>query len=236
MKIGLFSDPHYCKVRSLGSDRRPYLSLDKIKEAMDVFKKQGVDVCFCMGDIIDHAEGDTKKEARENLEEVLALVRSYNIPFYLIPGNHDYLDLDENDLRSAKINTPPYIIETREYDFIALDANYRSCMERFDKAGVVWDDSNLPPFQMEFLKDALENSSKKCVVLLHENLDPTVQAQHIVKNHQLVRQILSESGKVKLVLQGHFHEGSEWFDNGIIYHTVAGMCQGESNPYEIIII
>ena len=55
-------------------------------------------------------------------------------------------------------------------------------MERFDKAGVEWTDSNLPPSQIDFLKNELAKSDKPCVILVHENLDPSVDKMHIIKN------------------------------------------------------
>ena len=234
MKLGLFSDPHYCKSDNIGLGRRPCLSYGKIKDAMDAFEKENIDVCFCLGDLTDHVEGDTKEDAKDNLHKVMELINSYNIPFYLVPGNHDYLMLDATDLKSENIHTPPYKIELREHNFIVLDGNYRSNGERFDTAGVVWDDSNLPDFELDFLRKELESSKKPCVVLIHENLDPTVQEQHIVKNAHVVRQIIKESGKVKLVIQGHFHEGSERIIDNIRYLTLKGMCQGNDNPYIIL--
>ena len=35
MKIGLFTDVHYCRADALGKTRRPSLSLRKLREAMD---------------------------------------------------------------------------------------------------------------------------------------------------------------------------------------------------------
>lgn len=234
MKLGLFSDPHYCECDDIGGGRRPSLSYDKIKAAMEAFKENKVDLCICMGDLTDHAEGDTKADAKNNLKRIMSLITSYEIPFYLVVGNHDYLILNGDDLKEENIDTPPYKIETEKYNFIALDGNYRSNMERFDKAGVVWDDSNLPPFQLDYLKKALASSEKPCIVLVHENLDPTVHYQHIIKNADEARKIIKESGKVKMVIQGHFHEGSYQIIDGIPYLTIKGMCQGEENPYVVL--
>ncbi len=234
MKIGLFSDPHYCVCDNIGGGRRPIRSYDKIKVAMEEFKEKKVDLCICMGDLTDHAEGDTKADAKNNLKNIMSLISSFEIPFYLVVGNHDYLMLNAEDLKEENIDTPPYKIETEEYDFIALDGNYRSNMERFDKAGVVWDDSNLPPFQLDYLREELASSKKPCIVLVHENLDPTVQEQHIIKNAAEARKIIKESGNVKMVIQGHFHEGSYQVIDGIPYLTLKAMCQGEDNPYEIL--
>lgn len=234
MKLGLFSDPHCCSANDVGLNRRPALSYGKIKAAMEEFKKEEVDFCVCLGDLTDHVEGDTKEDCQKNLHKVMEIIRQYEIPFYLVVGNHDYLMLNGDDLKRENIDTPPYIIETEQYNFIALDGNYRSNMERFDKAGVVWDDSNLPPFQIEFLKSALAKSEKECIILIHENLDPTVDSNHIVKNAKEIREIIASSGKVKMVIQGHFHWGSQVELDGIPYVTLEGMCMGEENHYLIL--
>ena len=234
MKIGLFSDPHYCQSDDVGGDRRAKLSYEKIKVAMGKFKESGVELCFCLGDLTDNAQGDTREISKANLKEITELINSFGIPFYLVPGNHDYLMLKREDLKEENIDTPPYVIETEEYNFIVLDANYRSDLEHFDTAGVVWYDSNLPPFQCEFLKKALNASEKSCIVLVHENLDPTVDRQCIIRNHEEIKSIIDQSGKVKMVIQGHHHDGSYTEINGIPYLTVKGMCQGEKIPFEIL--
>lgn len=234
MKIGLFSDPHYCHLEDVGGGRKPLASYNKIKEAMESFKAQGVDLCFCLGDLVDCPQGTTKEECKKNLRDIMSLINSYGIPFYLVHGNHDFLGLSEKDFEMENIHTPPYIIDKNECKFIVLDSNYRSNMEHFSTAGVVWDDANLPPFQVEYLRNALEKSDKDCVVLVHENLDPGVQYQHIIKNAEEIRNIISASGKVKLVIQGHFHEGSYTGIDGVPYLTLEAMCQGEQNPYTVI--
>ncbi len=234
MKIGLFSDPHYCKADDLGLNRRAILSYNKIKEAMDDFKKQGVELCLCLGDMTDCAPGDTREDALNNLKAVVTLIKEYRIPFYFVPGNHDFGFIVREDYKRANIDTPPYIIKTTDYDFIALDANFRSNEEHFDTAGAVWHDANVPSFQVEFLKNALKESSKKCIVLVHENLDPTVQEQHIIKNHEQIREIIKESGKVDLVIQGHYHDGNHLVIDGITYLTLPAMCIGEENHYTVM--
>lgn len=235
MKIGIFTDCHYCNADYLGPTRRPILSIGKIKEAMEEFNNQNVDMVFCLGDMTDHNEGSTKEEIISCFNEEMKLIKSYNIPFYLVPGNHDYLVMTAEDMeREAGFKIPPYTIETDTHNFIILDANYRSNMVRFDKAGVEWTDSNLPPEQMKFLKENLSKSTKPCVVLVHENLDPSVDKMHIIKNASDVRAIINNSGKVQMVLQGHYHYGNENKIGNIPYITLPAMCEGEGNSYKII--
>ena len=235
MKIGLFTDCHYCKAEFLGSTRRPLLAKKRVKEAMEHFTSSNVDMVFCLGDMTDHNEGSTREEIISCFNELMSMIKSYNIPFYLVPGNHDYLMMSAEDMeREAGFKIPPYTIEASSHKFIILDANYRSNMIRFDKAGVEWTDSNLPSEQLELLENELSNSTKPCVVLIHENLDPGVDKMHIIKNSDKAREIIKSSGKVQMVLQGHYHLGKESVVDGIPYITLSAICEAESNYFRII--
>lgn len=235
MKIGFFTDCHYCYADYIGSTRRPILSLNKIREAMETFSSKKVDMIFCLGDMTDHDENSTKEQIITCFKETMTLINSYGILFYLVPGNHDYLVMTAEDMkREANFKIPPYTVETQNYNFIVLDANYRSNMVRFDEAGVEWTDSNLPPHQVEFLKNELEKSNKPCIVLVHENLDSSVDKMHIIKNADQIRDIIKNSGKVKCVIQGHYHYGKESTIDSIPYITLPAMCEGENNSFRIL--
>ena len=235
MKIGLFTDCHYNKATEIGGGRRPAESYGKIKISMEAFKENGVDICFCLGDMTDHVEGDTREEIVDSLNKLADLIFSFGIPFYLIPGNHDYLMTSGEDIKMACMgNTAPCVVKTEKYDFILLDANYRSNMERFDVAGVVWTDANLPPHEIEFLEKALCESDKECFVLVHENLDPYLDKSHIIKNSDVARKIIKDSGKVKAVIQGHYHGGAERIIDGIPYITLPAMCEHKDGYYKIL--
>lgn len=232
MKIGLFTDTHYCNIECIGN-RRPSLSLKKIEISMDAFKNENVDMVLCLGDLVDCPEGYTGEKTLCDLRKALSLIRSYKIPFYMVPGNHDYIGLKGDDFEREGIKIPPYVVENDELRFIFLDANYRSSMKRYDVVGVEWTDSNLPSEQVEFLKSSLK-TEKKCVVLVHENLDPTLHETHIIKNAKEIREIIKNSGSVKMVIQGHFHGGNEIMLDNIPYLTVPAMCEGDKIPFKII--
>lgn len=233
MRLGLFADPHYCRADVLCRTRRPRLSLDKIRAAMEAFAASGVELCICMGDLIDHC--DSAEESRQCLDEVMSLIRSYPLPFRLLPGNHDYgvFSAEEFFARTG-CPIPPCTLDTDSHRLIFLDANYRSDFRRFDVAGVDWKDANLPPEQLVFLQTALSDTDKPCVVLIHENLDDGVQIDHVVKNAGDARRIIEESGKVPLVIQGHYHKGADRIINGIRYLTLPAMCEGEGNHYLVL--
>ena len=233
MKIGLFTDPHYCKAEILCRTRRPSLSLSKVKEAMETFRKDGVELCICLGDLVDKC--DSLEESYMCLDEMIGMIRSYKIPFLLVPGNHDYTVFSAEELSERTgCRIPPYTVDIETHRLVILDANYRSDFRRFDIAGVDWTDSNLPPEQMEYLNDALNNSSKPCIVLIHENLDNTVESRHIVKNAPQIRDIIEKSKKVTMVIQGHYHNGADHTINGIRYLTLPAMCEEMINKYCII--
>lgn len=235
MKIGLFTDCHYNHAEEIGGGRRPAASYEKIKEAMEHFRREGVEVCFCLGDMTDHTPSDTKKDIEKCYREAMELITSFNIPFYLVPGNHDYLVLSADEMRRmCGFKIPPYTVICDECDIIVLDANYRSNMVRFDKAGVVWTDANLPPDQLEYLERALRCTYRDCIVMVHENLDNTLDRSHVIKNADAARKIIKRSGKVKAVIQGHYHGGAHTVIDGIPYITLPAMCESESDYYRVI--
>ncbi|MBQ8840223.1 MAG: metallophosphoesterase [Clostridia bacterium] len=235
MKIGLFSDTHYCNCETIGGLRNPTLAYERTREALEIFKKERVDLCFCLGDMTDHIDGDTKEDIKGYFEKMLSLIKSFDIPFYSVPGNHDYLMLTREEIeRELGLKAPPYTVENQGISFIILDANYRSDYRCFDEAGVEWTDSNLPPFQVEYLKKQLENATNPVIVLVHQNLDPTVEENHAIKNAAEIRKIIKDSGKVKMVIQGHYHNGKSSLIDGIPYITLSAMCEAKESPYQII--
>lgn len=234
MKIGLFSDTHYCDSKYIGGGRFPRSSYGKVKRAMEQFKHEEVDMVFCLGDMTDHDQSSTKEDIIRCFGELYSLILSYGIPFCLVPGNHDYLVMTAEDMRkSSGFVVPPHTIHTESCDFVVLDANYRSNMKRFDVAGVEWTDSNLPPEQVEYLRKEL-SVNKDHIVLVHECLDPNLDKTHIIKNAEEIRKIIADSGNVKKVINGHFHDGHCCVIDGIEYLTLKSVCENEDDVYKII--
>ena len=87
---------------------------------------------------------------------------------------------------------------------------------------------------MYALRDTLARpETEEAFVFVHQNLDPDVESHHIIRNAEEVRAVIRESGKVKAVFQGHYHPGHEAVIDGIPYHTLPAMCEGEENRYVI---
>ncbi len=233
MKLGIFADPHWCGQDVLCKTRRPRLSLAKMQAASEAFAKAGVDLILCMGDLVDPEE--THEAEIFHLKTAFTLFQSTEAPFLLVPGNHDYHVFGAGEMEElVGFRIPPYRIDVGGVRLIILDANYRSNGRRYDIAGVEWRDTNLPQEQLDFLQGALHTSSLPCVVAVHEVLDPTVRQDHVIRNAEAARSIIRKNGKVRLVLQGHYHAGADSLINGIPYLTVPAMCEGTENHFLIL--
>ena len=249
MKIGFFTDPHYCDTECLLNKRYPYHSFSRVREAMETFVNESCEAVFCLGDLIDRTPKQDRRcptdhdEALSSLREIMELIHSFGLPFYLVPGNHDYLDLVGHELLEiAKAPEPPYTMETAQHLLVILDANYRDNFQRFDVAGVEWTDAWLPRPQMEFLSQQLDKSQrigKPVVIIVHENLDPFLREDHQIRNGDMIRDmltgsLLSSPKKLLLVIQGHYHPGVDHTTVNIRYLTLPAMCEGDQNPYLIL--
>lgn len=230
MKIGLFTDPHYSDKKS-SSNRLHSLSYDKIKEAMFSFKKQGVDLVVCLGDLTDDCINI--KDNPKALKELSKMINSFGIEFYSLMGNHDCLSFTKEEFNALTGGAyPPFKIETDKTVLIFLDCNYNDNGEKYKVGDVDWTNTYLPSAQLNALKIELKSDKEK-YIFVHQNLDKDVEENHIIHNAEEVRRIFEEAF-VKLVIQGHYHKGHDNQIKGVNYHTLPAMCEGEKNYFEIL--
>lgn len=231
MKIGLFTDSHYSTVEQYGS-RRPTLSYGKIQQAMEAFSDAGADLVICLGDLADHCK--EPEECIEVTTRISEMIHSYGIPFYCVMGNHDGDMFTREEFRQYTGNAYPPFYELREGKMLVfLDANYNDDGSSYEPGKIDWTNTYIPESQIGQLKEVLAQA-KEAYVFIHENLDPDVEEHHIVHNAAEVRKVLRDSGVVKKVIQGHYHWGHENKIDGILYHTLPAMCEGEKNYFEIM--
>ena len=232
MKIGVFTDSHYCTLR-FEDDRNPELSADKIKSMLEDFKENGVDRIICLGDLL-HYEPDEEQNLK-NLKFISALINSYKIPFTLIPGNHD-CEIFTMEYYSciSGFEIAPVSIETENSKLILLDACCDDDGTLHTPPENDWTNSYVPVSQIEWFKNELNDKSKNCYVFTHQCLDYNVECHHIIRNAVLINSIISDAGNVKQVFSGHYHPGYESEINSIKYTTLQAMVLGEDNPYLVI--
>jgi len=231
MKLGLFTDCH-CSTKEVSCrTRRPSLSYDKIRRAMEALS--GADIVICLGDLMDDCE--RSEDNLPMLRRVSELIGEYSVPFYCMRGNHDCDMFSEEEFYSVIKARPPFSLNAGSSTLIFLNANYSSDGSAYPVRGVDWTDTALPQDQIVQLINVLSDPSvRDAYVFIHQNLDPNVQHQHILSNAAEVRKIIADSGKVRRVIQGHYHPGSDSIVDGIEYHTLPAMCEGQDNYFEIM--
>ncbi|UCF14351.1 MAG: hypothetical protein JSW59_13130, partial [Phycisphaerales bacterium] len=105
----------------------------------------------------------------------------------------------------------------------------------YDHGDFDWTDANVPPEELDWLRDDLAATLGPAIVFTHQLLDGTGSVY--VKNAAQVRQVLQDSGKVLAVFQGHHHAGSYNNMAGIHYYTLKALVEGtgpENNSYAIV--
>jgi DNA repair exonuclease SbcCD nuclease subunit len=223
MKIGIFTDTHYCELEMLEQDRKPKRAYDAVKTAFDEFKKQGVELAVCLGDLIHFNNG--AEESIDHLNKISSLINSYGIPTYHCMGNHDSEVVSGEDFEKLTgFKVAPVVAENDEVKLIFLDASYTPEGEPYGREHIDWTRSYVPKKELEWLNKELE-TEKRATVFIHQNIDKNVECHHIVSNADEINEIITKH-KVGHVYQGHYHYGAENIVNSVPYTTVRAMCRG----------
>ena len=193
-----------------------------------------VDCIICLGDLVDTC--DSYLESESKLREVGRLIKATGKTFYCLRGNHDCdIFTCEQFYSALGFDCLPFVIRNGNQRLVFLDANFDSCGNAYVPGKVDWTNTALPEAQIAALDDVLKDPEAEDVyVFMHQNIDPDVQWQHILDNAAKVREMLAVSGKVRKVIQGHYHPGHDNQIDGVEYHTLPAMCEGERNHFEII--
>lgn len=230
MKIGIFTDTHYCEIETLEQNRKPKRAYSAVKTAFEDFKRQNVEIAVCLGDFAHFDNGF--EESRAHLKKLSELVNSYDIPTYHCMGNHDCEIVSGEDFEKISgFRVAPTTVENDEVKLIFLDASYTPDGKSFEREHVDWTLSFVPKKELEWLESHLD-CGKKCVVFIHQCLDTSVEEHHIVSNADEVNEILSKHGAAG-VFEGHYHVGAQSIINGIPYTTVRAMCIDDETNYII---
>lgn len=201
---------------------------------MEAFRNAGCSLVVCLGDLTD--DSGSKSANEEKTVGLITMIRSFGIPFFSLMGNHDCQNFTREEFDLLTLGAyPPFTLPAEGKTLIFLDANYTSETSPYEVGKVDWTKTLVPLSQIEKLKSVLSLPDvHEAIVFTHQNLEDSVQYQHIVSNAAEVRAVLEQSGKVKKVLSGHYHAGSDSTVGGISYHTLAAVCEGEANPFEIL--
>ena len=87
MKLGIFTDAHYCSAALRCGRRQCSRSLDKIRAAYAAFAEAGCERIICLGDLTDFE--DSREKETENLRAIAQVIGACAIPTFCLMGNHD---------------------------------------------------------------------------------------------------------------------------------------------------
>jgi len=214
-RIGLLADLHY-------DGGAP--AMNRLYEAVSALNAGNADAMVVMGDLVDGTGGQNTKRL---LREVSALCDSFKGQSWFMPGNHDldYISKPEFYSTIGRAGDPPrFHFELGGYGFICIDANFRPDGTEYDCGNFTWEEAAVPEEGLDWLRGRLAASLLPVIVISHQRIDK--ECTHAVRNHEAVREMISLSGKVKAVVQGHNHEDDLIQIDGTSYYTLAAHKDG----------
>ena len=232
LRIGLVTDLHHAD-REPNGNRFYRDTLRKFARAATQFKNEKVDLVIELGDSIDAA--DSPEAEKGYLKRITSAFSSVPGQHHYVLGNHCVYSLSKDEVLDI-VRQPKsyYSFDMKRHHVVVLDACFRSDAEPYGRKNFEWTDANIPPHEVEWLRADIAKTPNKTLVFIHQRLD--VKDHYGVKNASEIRAILEGSGKVPLVLQGHYHQNDHKEIGGIHYCTLAAMIEGPfpNNAYAVM--
>jgi DNA repair exonuclease SbcCD nuclease subunit len=240
LRFGIVTDCHYADIDP-ASGRYYRESTDKLAECVARMNAEHVDFLIEIGDLKDQDKQPNEARTLTYLDRIEAEFRKFDGPIYHVLGNHDLDSLSRAQFLSHVTNTgiapsaAHYSFDVKGVHLIVLDANYKTDGTPYDHGNFTWNDANIPPAELDWLRRDLAAARGPVIVFVHQMLDGT--RQEAAKNAAEVRAILESSGKVLASFQGHYHAGGYSQIAGIHYYTLPCVIDGtgpENSAYAIV--
>jgi len=143
-------------------------------------------------------------------------IKTLNLPCFWLPGNHDIQTVMLPSLLSQGL-AQTRVIDSEHWQIILLDSQVE---------GVPY--GLLSDSQFSFLSKTLKNSpSKHTLICVHHHVLPVGSAwldQHILKNNQMLLDIIDSFSNVTAVVSGHVHQASDKLHNGVRFISTPSTC------------
>jgi predicted MPP superfamily phosphohydrolase len=239
LRFGLLTDIHYADSSSV-RDRFYRESIAKMGECVRLMNSQKVDFLIELGDFKDQGEPAIEENTLQYLKTIEKAFGEFRGPRYHVLGNHDMDSISKEQFQSHTRNrginrrSSYYSFDRKGIHLVVLDANYRADGSGYDHGNYDWKDSNIPPEELDWLREDLGSTPLPVIVFVHQLLDG--DDDHSVRNAAEVRRILQDSNKVLAVFQGHKHAGQYSYIEKIHYYTLKAMVTGsgeENNSYAV---
>jgi predicted phosphodiesterase len=214
-RIGLLTDIHY-------DGSAP--AMNRLYEAVSLVRQSGAGTLLVMGDLVN---GTSPFSARRLLREVAALCEVFKGPIRYMPGNHDLDHLSKAGFYETlgRPGDPSrFDFEFGGHTLICIDGNFSPDGTEYDTGNFTWQQSYVPEAQIDWLRTRLAASLRPVIVVSHQRI--VGPGTHSVANHAAVREVISLSGKVKAVFQGHRHEDDLQKIDNTSYFTLGAHVDG----------
>ncbi len=237
--FGLVTDLHYADLDP-NANRHYRESTEKLAECVTDMNSRSVDFLIELGDFKD--QGKTADETLRNLQAIEKVFRQFKGARYHVLGNHDMDRLSKAHVLASIENTgiprerSYYSFDVKGVHFVVLDATFRTDGTPYDSGNFKWTEAFVPPEELSWLEGDLKKTRLPTLVFIHQLLDSD-QDVYFVRNAAAVRRVLEQSGRVRAVFQGHYHEGRYTRVKGIHYYTLKAMVVGsgtENNAYAVV--
>jgi len=235
MAFGVITDLHYAE-KDTAINRYYRESAGKLHACIETFNSLKPSFIIELGDFVDKAEKVTELAY---LETINTVYKEFTGERHYVLGNHDVATFSKEEFirhSGARGNYYSFDIGADQH-CIVLDANYNKDGSDYNAGNFDWTETYIHETQREWLKRDLDLShTNNTTVFIHQNLhdehDP-----HGVKNAPEVRRILEKAENVRLVMQGHNHQGGYAEISGIHYITLRAAVEGsslENNAYAMV--
>jgi calcineurin-like phosphoesterase family protein len=226
MRIALISDVHFGpkawfegKLRKLSHEAERLTS--EFVERMNTIEKP--DLVVNLGDVIEDASHD---EDLQNYQRFVDVLAALDAPVLHVAGNHDSVNLSDEDLRDLWSHNGPLY-----YSRIFADVHL-SVLRSIELKHVA---VHLPDEQLSWLEQDLARADRPAIVLVHHPLSEMVLDDNRwfahfpqicrVAERRKARQVIEQSGKVACVINGHVHWNHLDVIRGIPYVTLQSLIE-----------
>lgn len=231
LRIGVVTDVHVHDTDSPVEGKVMTNYAERLTAFVDAMNGWPADTAFQLGDLVNGAfvmgagVGDTTRIIGL-LDEAVALLSGLESPLYHVLGNHDMYDLSKPEVMAALgLEIGYYSFDLEGFHFVVLDAEYNPDGTDYDHV-FMRTKGFIPPLQLDWLVADLAATNLPTIISVHQPLDADFEALAggpPIVNNKDVQRVLSESGVVIAVLQGHDHENRYTKIDGIHYVTFAAM-------------
>jgi len=238
LRVGIFTDLHAHDTNSPNEGKIMTSYGQRLTACVDAMNAWPADLMIELGDFVNgrFVMGAPLGEADRItgiLDQAEAIYETFDGPRYYVIGNHDFYDLSKAQFLAHTGATTTYgSFDAGAYHFVILDAQYDKKGNDLDHVGwaVV---GNIPPDELEWLKNDLAATDRPTIVCVHQRLDKAfdlLSGGPEIANAVEVRGVLEASGKVIAVFQGHDHENAEVDIDGIHYITFEALVDEHDRP------